>query len=375
MIPLVNLKKQYQSIKPEIDQAIAGVLESAAFINGPRLKQFEKDFAHRCGASYGVGTSSGTTAIYLALKALDIGPGDEVITVPNTFIATTEAISQTQARVRFVDIDERTFNIDTQRLEAVINERTKAIVPVHLYGQPCDVSSVMEIARKYRLEVIYDAAQAHLAEFEGKPLGLFGAAVCYSFYPGKNLGAYGDAGMVITNDGNLAQKIRMLSNHGRVNKYEHVVEGYNYRMDELQAAVLNVKLKYLPEWTKKRQKIAKIYNSFFMDSSVQAPWVGERLNHVYHLYVVRVKNRDKVKEAMAQEGLSSGIHYPIPLHLQKAYQYLDHCEGSFPVAEQAAREILSLPLFPELSQSEAQRVVSVLKRVCEQKAQKVIEHV
>lgn len=375
MIPLVDLKKQYQSIKPEIDQAIQSVLESTAFINGPASKRFEEDFAHLSGASYGVGTSSGTTALYLALKALGIGSGDEVITVPNTFIATTEAISQTGARVRFVDVDERTLNIDPKRIEAVINEKTKAIIPVHLYGQSCDVSAIGEMVRKHHLEVVYDAAQAHLAEFEGKPLGLFGSVVCYSFYPGKNLGAYGDAGIALTNDGALAQKMRMLANHGRSDKYEHLMEGYNYRIDSLQAAVLNVKLKYLPQWSQRRRDIAQIYNSILEDSPVVTPYVDDRMQHVYHLYVIRVKNRDKVQAALQKEGIAAGIHYPIPLHLQKAYQYLGHFSGDFPVTEQAAQEICSLPMFPELTDQQAEMIATTVKRVCAQEGQEVAQHV
>ncbi len=363
-IPLVDLKKQYLSIKKEIDKAIQGVIDETAFIMGDHVKGFEESFASIFGVGYAVGASSGTAAIFLALEALDIGEGDEVITVANTFIATTEAISSTGARVVFVDVDERTFNIDVARLEERITEKTKAIVPVHLYGQAADMDVIMKIAKRHELKVVEDASQSHLAEFNGKKVGTFGDAACFSFYPGKNLGAYGDAGMVTTSSSELADRIRKLSDHGRINKYEYVMEGYNFRLDALQAAILKVKLKYLPEWTEKRRAIAQAYNGLLQNLDIVTPYVDPRCKHVYHLYVVRTKVREQLKEALTKEGISTGIHYPIPLHLQKAYKYLGYKKGDFPVSEECSREILSLPIFPELTDEEVNRVANIVKHVC-----------
>src|SRR5262245_1468767 len=320
MIPQVDLKRQYKSIKKEIDETILAVLENAQFIQGKNVRLFEQEFALISGAQHGVATSSGTTALHLALTALRIGPGAEVITVPNTFIATTEAITQARAKVKFVDIDEKTYTMDATKLEEAITEKTKAIIPVHLYGQPCDMDPILEIARKHKLKVIADAAQAHMASYKDRPVGQLGDAVIYSFYPSKNLGAYGDAGMVLTNDEDLALKMRSLADHGRISKYEHLMEGFNYRMDELQAAVLRVKLKYLLKWTHRRRQIAKHYDMLLEQLDVVAPAVADYAKHVYHLYVIRVKNRERVLEALAKDGIAAGVHYPIPLHLQKAYQ-------------------------------------------------------
>jgi len=311
MIPLVDLKRQYSSIKEDIDEAIHSVVRGGNFINGRQIKQFEADFANISGASYGVATSSGTTALHLVLHAFGIGPGAEVITVPNTFIATTEAISQTRAKVVFVDIDPKTYNMDPSKIEAAITDKTKAIIPVHLYGHSCDIDPILAIAKRHNLKVIFDAAQAHMASYKNMPIGQFGDAVCYSFYPGKNLGAYGDAGMVLTNDEQMADKMRMLANHGRINKYEYLLEGFNYRMDELQAAVLNVKLKYLLRWTQRRRQIAQLYDKLLSRLDVVTPFVARDARHVYHLYVIRIKNRSQVKAALAREGIITGVHYPI----------------------------------------------------------------
>lgn len=361
-IPLVDLKRQYLSIKPEIDAAMQRILDETDFIMGKDVKILEESFAQVCGVRYGIGASSGTTALYLALVGLGIGPGDEVITVPNTFIATTEAISQTGARVVFVDIDEKTYNIDVRAIEKAITKKTKAIIPVHLYGQPADMAAIQTIARKKNLKIIEDASQAHLAEFQGRPAGSWSDVACFSFYPGKNLGAYGDAGMVVTDDEPLARQIRMLSDHGRTSKYEYEKEGYNYRIDTLQAAILNVKLKHLGRWTKERQKWAALYDKLLSGLDVVIPGVDPRAKHVYHLYVIRLKDRDRVKAALAEQGISAGIHYPIPLHLQKAYAYLGYKKGTFPIAEQGAQEILSLPMFAELSMSDIEYIVGVLKK-------------
>ena len=363
-IPLIDLKRQYLTIKEEIDAAIQSVLNSACFILGEPVEAFEKSFAQACGVEFGVGASSGTTALYLALTTLGIGAGDEVITTANTFIATTEAISQTGARVIFADINEGTYNIDCNSLEQKITPRTKVIVPVHLYGQSADMEAVCRIAKKHDLKVIEDASQAHLAEFNGQPVGSFGDCAVFSFYPAKNLGAYGDAGMVVTNDETLAQKMRMLSNHGRINKYEHVMEGYNYRLDTLQAAVLNVKFKYLAKWTQQRREIAQIYDKSLKDFDVIIPVADPRAKHVFHLYVIRVKNRERLEKTLAQNGISTGVHYPAPLHLQKAYQHLGYKRGDLPVTERCCEEILSLPLFPELTSLELDRIIEVIRREC-----------
>lgn len=371
MIPLVDLKKQYQKIKDDIQTAMTAVLDSCGFINGPEVRQLESDFAAISGAKFGVGASSGTTALYLALKALGVEEGDEVITAPNTFIATTEAISQTGACVRFVDIDECTYNIDVTKIESAINKKTKAIIPVHMYGQPADMGAILQMAQRHGLKVVADAAQAHLAEYHDQPIGALGDAVCYSFYPGKNLGAYGDAGMVLTNDESLANKMRMLSDHGRLSKYEHLMEGYNFRLDALQAAVLNVKLKHLSEWTKARRRIAHLYDHMLKDLDIITPWTDAQMKHVYHLYVIRLKNRDEVKDILRNNDIASGIHYPIPLHRQKAYAYLGYREGDFPVAEALSQEILSLPMYPELEGEEVEKIVEVLTNINERSKVKV----
>ena len=361
MIPLVNLKRQYNQIRTEVLAAVEEALASTAFIGGPKLKAFEADFARLTGAVFGVGASSGTSALHLALCMLDLKPGDEVLTVPNTFIATAEAIGYTGAAVKFVDIDEKTYNIDPELLRAAITEKTKAVVPVHLYGQPADIEQIEQIARERNIKVVYDAAQAHLATFNGEPLGKFGACVCYSFYPGKNLGAYGDGGMVTTNTQAFAEKMEMLANHGRSTKYEHIYEGYNYRLHEVQAAILGVKLKYIEKWTEQRRAIAARYNELLKDTGCVLPFVDKRARHVYHMYVVRVPHRDEVLAAMAKKEVFGGIHYPLPLHLQPAYKHLGYKEGDFPISESCSRDILSLPMFPEMTEKEVLTVTEVFK--------------
>ena len=374
-IPLVDLKRQYQSIEQEMMAAIKNVLDETSFILGEPVACFEKSFAGFCGVASGIGTSSGTTALHLALVALGIVPGDEVITVANTLIATSEAISQTGAKVVFVDIDEKTYNLDISKLEEKITARTKAIIPVHLFGQSADMEAIMQIARTKNLKVIEDASQAHLAEFKGKRVGSFGDAACFSFYPGKNLGAYGDAGIVVTNHQTLAQKMRILSNHGRINKYEHLVEGYNYRLDTLQAAVLNVKLKYLDQWTQKRRQIAHLYDILLKDAAVKTPFVDERARHVYHLYVIRLADRLRLEKILTEHGIATGVHYPVPLHLQKAYQYLGYKKGDLPVTERCADEILSLPIFPELTNEEINTIGHVIRRELKHKRDESLERV
>ena len=361
-VPFLELRQQYRSIKDEVNAGVQQVMDSCRFVLGENVNSFEKEFASFCGTEYAVGVANGTDALCLALLACGIGKGDEVITVPNTFIATTEAISQTGAEIVFLDVDPQTYNIDVSQIEEEINERTRAILPVHLFGQSADMNPIMKIARKYNLKVIEDACQAHGAEYKGKKVGSIGDAGCFSFYPSKNLGAFGDGGMVVSNGNEIAQKIKMLRDHGQIKKYEHLVEGYNSRLDEIQAAILRVKLKRLDEQNKLRRKNASIYNELLKDvDGVVTPFEAEYGKHVYHLYVIRIDRRDELQEYLKSKGIGTGLHYPIPLHLQKAYEYLGYKEGDFPVAEECTKQILSLPMFPELTQEEIEKVVSEIK--------------
>jgi len=360
-IPLVDLKAQYLSIKDEIDEAIGRVLNNCSFILGEEVRLFEEEFAAFCGARYAVGVASGTAALHLALRACGVGPGDEVITTPFTFIATTEAISHCGAKPVFVDIDPRTYNIDPSKIEAAITEKTKAIVPVHLYGQPVDMDPILAIAGEHELRVIEDAAQAHGAEYKGRRVGTLGDAACFSFYPAKNLGAYGDAGAVVTNNEQIAETVKLLRNHGRQEKYIHLVEGVGERLDTLQAAILRTKLAHLSEWVRKRREIAQRYSGLLSGlNGLVTPFQHPNVAHAYHLYVIRAKRRDRLGEWLAQEGIATGIHYPLPLHLQPAYGWMRHCEGDFPVAEIAAQEVLSLPMYPELEDSQIEEVVNAI---------------
>jgi dTDP-4-amino-4,6-dideoxygalactose transaminase len=361
-IPFVDLKAQFKSIEPQIRAAMDDVLAETAFIGGKYLASFEESFAEFCGSRFAMGVSNGTDALKLALLGCGVGPGDEVITVPNTFIATTEAISMVGASVRFVDVDERTGSMDTNKLSQAIGPETKAIIPVHLFGRPVDMDPVLEIASQHGLKVIGDSAQAHGARYKSRPVATLGDASCFSFYPGKNLGAYGDAGAVTTDDEEIAATVRKLRDHGRAEKYTHDVEGFNCRMDGLQAAVLSVKLQYLRGWTTGRQAIAARYNELLVDiPGVVTPPDDKDYESVYHLYVIRVANRDEVKRLLGEKGVSSGVHYPIPLHLQPAYAHLGHGEGAFPVSEQLAGEILSLPVYPELDEEQIIHVVDCLR--------------
>jgi len=370
-IPLVDLKAQYDSIKEEIQLAINNVLDKTMFIMGENVKSFEQEFADYCGAKYAVGVGNGTDALHLALRACGIGKGDEVITVPNTFIATTEAITMVGAKIVFVDINPKTYNIDANQIEEKITDKTKAILPVHLYGQPADMDAICEIAKKYNLKIIEDAAQAHGAIYnstiegqeQARRIGSIGDVGCFSFYPAKNLGAYGDAGIVVTNNQEMAEEVAMLRNHGRHQKYESEFEGTNSRLDELQAAILRVKLKYLDDWNECRGKHAEEYTALLNDvKGVSVPQTLNKTKPVYHLYVIRVKNRDELQSYLKAEGISTGIHYPIPLHLQNAYNYLGHGKGDFPITEKCADEILSLPMFPELAMEQIKRIVSVINK-------------
>lgn len=360
-IPLVDLRRQYEGIKGEISEAMAGVIENSAFILGEELELFEAEFASFCGARYAIGVSSGTAALHLALLAAGIGEGDEVITVPYTFTATTEAISYVGAQPVFVDIDPQDYNMDVSRIEEKITGKVKAILPVHIYGHPVDMEPVLDIADKYGLKVIEDAAQAHGAEYRGKRVGSLGAVGCFSFYPGKNLGAYGDGGMLVTNDEAIAGKVRLLRNHGRQGKYEHLVRGYNYRLDALQAAILRVKLKRLSSWNENRRQHAELYNELLAGTKAITPLEREDVKHVYHLYVIRVKNRDGLQKRLQSRGIAAGTHYPRPLHLQKAYEYLGYGRGDFPVSEKCSQEVISLPMFPELIREEVKEVCEAVK--------------
>jgi dTDP-4-amino-4,6-dideoxygalactose transaminase len=360
-IPFVDLKAQFKSIEPEIRAAIDSVLDQTAFIGGKNLSGFEEAFAEFCGTRYAVGVSNGTDALFLALRACGIGAGDEVITVPNTFIATTEAISMVGAKVRFVDVDERTQNMDPAKLAEAIGPNTKAIIPVYLFGRPTDMDPILEIAAKHNLKVIGDAAQAHGSRYKGKAIASLTDVTCFSFYPGKNLGAYGDAGAIATDNEEIAKLVGKLRNHGRAEKYTHDIEGYNCRMDGLQAAILTVKLPHLAQWGANRRAAAAKYNTLLADvAGVVTPPSDADYESVYHLYVVRVQNRDAVQQALRDAGVSSGVHYPIPLHLQPAYAHLGLGAGSFPVSEILADEILSLPVFPEITDEQIEYVAKSL---------------
>ena len=361
-IPFVDLKAQYFSIKEEIDQAISNVIQDSAFIGGKYAKVFEENFADYIGVKNCIGFGNGTDALCIALKALGISEGDEVITVVNTFIATSEAITLTGAKVKFVDCNEETYNIDIDKLEQTITGKTKAIIPVHLYGQPADMDRINEIAKKYDLYVVEDAAQAHGGEYQEQRIGTIGDMACFSFFPGKNLGAYGDAGAVVTNNDNLARKARMIANHGRIEKYNHEFEGTNSRLDGLQAAILDVKLKHLDKWIERRRAIAKMYDAALKDIVI-TPSVLPDVKHVYHLYVIRIKNRDRVKELLAEKGIATGIHYPIPLPFLKAYNYLGYKPADFPVAYSMKDEILSLPIHGDMTDEQVEYVIANLKNI------------
>jgi dTDP-4-amino-4,6-dideoxygalactose transaminase len=384
-IPLVDLKAQYAVIKEELDAAIQRVIDSTAFINGPDLTEFEKEFAAYCGTRHGVGTSSGQTALHTALVALGIGANDEVMTTPMTFIATTAEITHTGAFPVFVDIDPRSFTLDIdkiqekieteyffdERIGSLVNRATyrrlRAIMPVHLYGQMTDMNPLGELAARYNLKLIEDAAQAHGAEYlcrdgQWKRAGSLGVVSIFSFYPSKNLGAYGDGGAVVTNDANLAEYMKMMVNQGRREKYIHAFEGRNYRLDTLQAAILRVKLKYLDRWNEARRRVASIYDNLLRDvDGIITPQVMPYGRHVFHLYVIRTPRRDELARKLNEQSIGAATHYPIPLHLQPAYRYLKYRPGDFPLAEACAREALSLPMYPELGEDQIVQVVNVIK--------------
>ncbi|MDA8212052.1 MAG: DegT/DnrJ/EryC1/StrS family aminotransferase [Clostridia bacterium] len=359
-IPLLDLKAQYNSIRNEIQEAVSGVLESGHYVLGPNVKALEEEIAAYCGVKYGVGVANGTDALMLSLLTHGIGPGDEVITTPYTFFATAEVVSQLGATPVFVDIDARTYNLDVNQIEARITKRTKAIIPVHIFGQMADMDAVMAIARKHNLAVIEDACQAIGARYKGRMAGSIGNTGCFSFFPTKNLGGYGDGGMVVTNDEVVAEKIRVLRVHGSKPKYYHSMVGYNSRLDELQAAILRVKFRYIDEWNKRRAERADEYDRLFAGSEVGIPYAEQVNKHIYHLYIISSLKRDQIKAALAQEGIASAVYYPVPLHRQEVYQSLGYEEGSLPVAEKVARETLAIPLYPELTKKQQERIADIV---------------
>jgi dTDP-4-amino-4,6-dideoxygalactose transaminase/acetyltransferase-like isoleucine patch superfamily enzyme len=360
-VPLVDLKAQYETIKEEIHEAINRVLDSSSYVLGEDVAAFEEEFAAYSGAHCGIAVNSGTSALHLALLAAGIGPGDEVITVPFTFVATAAAILYAGARPVFVDIDPHSYTIDVNQIEQAITPRTKAILPVHLYGQSADMDPILDIARRHGLVVIEDAAQAHGAEYKGKRVGGLGDLGCFSFYPAKNLGAYGEGGIVVTNNPEYDRTIRILRDWGQDRKYHHVLQGYNYRMDALQGAVLRVKLRYLEGWTEARRRHALHYNELLTGFGGQIPTAMPFVRHVYHIYAVRVPRRDAMLQTLQACGIQAGIHYPIPVHLQPAYVDLGYAPGNFPQSEQLAAEELSLPMYPELHETDLENIVHWLK--------------
>lgn len=359
----LNLKKQYKKVKKEIDLAVKNVLDNAVFIGGKEVENFEKEFAKFCSVKYSLSVNSGTDALFLSLKALDIKEGDEVITTPFTFIATAEAIINCNAKPVFVDIDD-TFNIDVSKIEKVITKKTKAIIPVHLFGQTSNMDEILKIAKNYKLFIIEDSAQAVGAEYKGKKAGTIGDLGCFSFFPSKNLGAMGDGGMITTNDRRLADRIKLLKNHGSSfkDKYKNLIIGYNSRLDSIQATILRIKLKYLNNWNKKRRDIADYYNKGLKGvGDIFLPIIKEDRNHTFHQYTIKTKKREKLREYLKKEGTPTMIYYPFPLHLQPALKYLDYSKGDFPITERVSKEVLSLPIYPELGKEEQDLIIKKIK--------------
>ena len=363
-VPFLDLTAHHAPLLEEFNRAIREVIESNAFAGGPFVERFEEEFAAYCGSEYAIGVGNGTDALWLALLALRIGEGDEVITVPNTFFATVEAINYCKARPVFVDVDEDTFTMNPAELENSLTERTKAIIPVHLFGQPADMDPILEFARANGLFVIEDAAQAHGAEYKGRKAGTLGDAGCFSFYPGKNLGAFGEAGAVVTNDPELRKQIQVLRDHGQSQKYYHTSMGWNCRMDGIQAVVLSIKLRYLDEANLLRRKHALGYNQAFAGiDDVLTPFEARHARHVYHVYAIRVQERDVVARNLQEKGVGCAVHYPVPIHLQEACRNLGYKKGAFPIAESLADEFLSLPMFPELTEEQIDYVARSVSEV------------
>jgi dTDP-4-amino-4,6-dideoxygalactose transaminase len=360
-IPYLDLRAQIKPLRAEIDAVIARTIDNCSFVLGPDTAQFEKDFAKFCGAEHCVGFNSGTSALHVAMLLLGIGPGDEVITTPFTFVATSWAISYVGAKPVYVDIDDATFNLNPLLVERAITPRTKAVMPVHLYGQPFDVDPILAICRKHKLPLVEDAAQSHGAKYKGRTVGTFGEISCFSFYPGKNLGACGEGGALVTNNPAFAKRARSLREHGSSVRYYHDEVGFNYRMEGIQGAVLGVKLKHLEKWTRERRRVAKRYAELLADTPLQLPPQADFAESVWHLYVVRHPRRDELKKHLDANDVGCALHYPLPLHLQKCYASLGHEPGDFPMAEKAAGECLSLPIYPELTDAQIQRVAMVVK--------------
>ena len=356
MIPFVDLKTQYSNIKEEINTAVLKVLDSTQFILGQEVIAFEKEFAAYCNTDYALALNTGTSALHLALLAAGVGAGDEVITTPFTFVATVAAICYTGATPVFVDVDPVSYTINVTQIEQAITKKTKAILPVHLYGQPADMQPIMEIAHRHGLTVIEDAAQAHRAEYKGQRIGSIGDIGCFSFYPGKNLGAYGEGGAIVTSNPEYARKIKMLRDWGQEERYHHVMKGYNYRMDGIQGAILRVKLRYLDQWTEARRTHAAQYDWLLANSAVKTPTVMPYSHHVYHIYAVRTNQREMLQQKLNEQGIQTGIHYPIPVHMQTGYADLGYKLGDFPNSESVAKEVLSLPMYAELSSQQVEIV-------------------
>ena len=359
-VPYLDLPAQMRAIRKDIDAAIARTFDNCSFCLGPDVAQFEKDFGRFCGAEHCVGLNSGTSALHVALLLLHAGAGDEIITTPYTFVATSWAISYVGAKPVFVDVEDATFNLDPKLVERAITPRTKAVMPVHLYGHPADIDPVLKICRKHNLPLVEDACQAHGAKYRGKTVGTFGALSGFSFYPGKNLGACGEGGALVTNDAAFAARARSLREHGSTQRYHHDEVGFNYRMEGIQGAVLGVKLKHLNRWTRERRRVAHRYHELLADTPLQLPREADYAKSAYHLYVVRHPRRDEIKKHLEANQIGCALHYPLPLHLQKCYASLGYKAGDFPMAEKAARECLSLPIYPEMSAAQVQRVAEVI---------------
>jgi dTDP-4-amino-4,6-dideoxygalactose transaminase len=360
-VPYLDLSAQIRSVRKELDAAIARTLDNCSFCLGPDVVQFEKDFAKFIGAEHCLGFNSGTSALHIALMLLNVGPGDEVITTPYTFVATSWAISYVGAKPVYVDVNDATMNLDPKLLERAITSRTKAVMPVHLYGHPFDLDPILAICKKHKLPLVEDTAQAHAAKYKGKIVGTFGDISCFSFYPGKNLGACGEGGALVTNNSEFAKRARSLREHGSTVRYYHDEVGFNYRMEGIQGAVLGVKLPHLQKWTNERRRVAHRYHELLKDTPLQLPLEASFAESAYHLYVVRHPRRDELKKYLDDNGVGCALHYPLPLHLQKCYANLGHKVGDFPVSEKSARECLSLPIYPELTDAQIQRVVEVIK--------------
>ncbi len=359
-VAYLDLPAQMRGLRKEIDAAIARTLDNCSFCLGPDVVQFEKDFARFCSAEHCIGFNSGTSALHIALMLVGVGPGDEVITTPSTFVATSWAISYVGAKPVYVDVDDATFNLEPKNVERAITSKTKALMPVHLYGHPVDLDPLVAIARKHNLALVEDAAQAHGAKYKGKVVGTFGAVSGFSFYPGKNLGAYGEGGALVTNNAQYAARARSLREHGSTQRYYHDEVGFNYRMEGIQGAVLGVKLKHLDTWTRERRRVASRYRELLADTPVKLPCEGADAESAWHLYVVRHPRRDELKRHLEAKQIGCALHYPLPLHLQKAYAHLGYKPGDFPVAEKACRECLSLPIYPELTDWQIERVARAI---------------